>query len=399
MFRKRYTAGLLAAGMMAAGLVAPTSAWASATTFSMTLTQADGMSPAGYAAYEIVYMQPSDSDQPVGTNIPLTVLASGNASVQGAFTATLNTSSISPADLGDALGGGGFVDAFNADLIIQDDTGNQVLVPEVMRIGQSTADSASVALVASASPSGAQNAAPFPLSVPVLDSKYRYMPVTPLNSGDGMEAVLHYTFNSSVAKQTQVNSAIMATAVGGGGWQASSLQLEEKDRTVHGNWTQDNSYHRWVWARYKWLEYAYRLNDKWAANHWSGDLTDNNPDAGGAHGTSNPIGVVNWTVPTFTPGPGNAYWFALTAANSGWGRSSGARAENDASQNFYIPFGGSLVLETVTSYGSITETDYNYLNNGMCGAGNNTRVIWGYQNDPGVVKRLEANCLTNSMLP
>ena len=319
MFRRKSTVGLLAAGMMAAGLIAPASASASATTFSMTLTQADGISPVGYAAYEIVYMQPGDSDQPVGTNIPLTVLASGTASIQGAFTATLNTSSINPADLGDAVGGGAFVDAFNADLIIQDDQGNQVLVPEIMRIGQANADSASVGLATSASPTAAQNAAPLPLSAPVLDSKYRYVPVTPLNSGDGMEAVLHYTYDTSVAKQTKVDTAVISTAPGGGGWGVGSMQLEEKDRSVHGVWKKDDSYHRWVWARYKFLLYAYRLNHKWQANHWTGDLEDNNPDSGGKHGTNNPIGVVKWDVPAFTAGPSGAYWFKLTPTNSGWG--------------------------------------------------------------------------------
>jgi hypothetical protein len=397
MSRRKYTVGLLAAGMIAAGLIAPTSAYASATTLSMQLTQVVGGSPVGFAAYEVVYMQPSLSDGPVGTNVPLTVLASGNANLQGTFTATLNTSSIDPADLGDAVGGGAFVDAFNADVILQDDSGNQVLIPEILRLGQDTSDPESVGLQTSSSMTGAMNAAPFPNSVPILDSKYRWMPVTPLNVGDGMEAVLHYTYSTSEAKQTKATTAIISTAPGGGGWGVGAMQMEETNRNTHGQLKHDNDYHRWIWARYKWNLYAYRLNHKWLSHHWTGDMQENNTDAGGKHGTKNPIGIVKWDVPAFTPGPGGAYWFALTSANSGWGRDSGDRAANDASLSFYIPFGGDLVMDDLTTYGSITEVDYNYLANGMCPSGN-TRVIWGHSNDPGVVKRLEANCFSNSML-
>jgi hypothetical protein len=266
----------------------------------MTITQSDGVTPVANAAWEIVYMQPSLSDQPVGTNIPLNVLASGFTGSNGALSATLNTSSIATADFGDASGGADTGTDFNADLFLQDSAGHQQLVSEILTVSTGNTGAASVSLASSASGSAALAPGALPTSVPVLANTYRYTPVTPLNDGDGMKVQLHYGHTNSLAKQTQVTVGLSTPL---GGWQQGGLQLEEKSRGVDAYYYQDHGFHAWIWAQYKFTEYAYARVNKWETNHWTGDLEVNNPDSGGKHGTSNPIGTVSYNVPAFTPGP------------------------------------------------------------------------------------------------
>ena len=146
-----------------------------------------------------------------------------------------------------------------------------------------------------------------------------------------------------------------------------------------------------MWARYKYVEYAFRLDHEWKANHFTGDLIVMNPDR--EKGSKKAIGVVKYKVPGFTPGPQGAYWFVLTQARSGWTRSFGTRKENDASATFFIPFGGSLVLKDLTTYAAVTFVTDNHIR----GCARDLRE-WGDGDDPVDIPRREANCLANSGL-
>jgi len=354
----------------------------------MTFTQADGITVLANASVAVFYMQPSDSDLPEGTTINLAELASGTTNASGVIGAVLDTSAVAPSDLGDA--GDGTPDAFNAMVAVQDQEGNQAIVDEIVTVNSSFSAGASVNL--ESSPAQAARAVQFPTTAVTGPHRYRYTPVLPLNSGDGMQAVLHYTTSSSTAKQTKIESTILSTAPGGGGWGVGQFQLEEKNRSIVAPYRKNNSFHHWIWARYKYVEYFYRLDHEWKANHFTGDLTDANPDC---CLKDTVINVVKYTVPAFTPGPNGAYWFRLTPNNSGWTRSSGTRKENSADATFYEPFGGSVHISSITTYASITSVTYNYRRG--CPSGH-SRVIWGHGTDPGEVPRVQANCFDNGIL-
>jgi hypothetical protein len=166
------------------------------------------------------------------------------------------------------------------------------------------------------------------------------------------------------------------------------MQLEEKNRAETAPYKVRGNFHRWVWARYAYVEYIYRLDREWKANHFTGDLAVSNSDHV-KHSKRKKIGVVKYAVPKFTPGPGGAYYFVLTPARSGWTRSTGNRETNQLSGTFFIPFGGSVNLADLTTYASVTSVTYNYVKG--CPRGSK-RVLWGHGIDPGVARRIQANC-------
>jgi hypothetical protein len=376
--------------VLAAGVPGPAQA-AAATTVSLRLTQDDG-SPVVNAVVGVFYLQPADSDKPSGTRIPLAELGSGTTNSNGAFSTTLRISVVKKADLGDA--GDGKADAFNVTLLAFDQAGRQVIVDEIARMNSSVSEAAAVRLQSSSAGWAAHPSVRFPSTTITGPTKYRYTPVTPLNSGAGMQAVLKYTTSSSVQKQTQVDSALLSTSAGGGGWQVGQMQLEEKDRTVAAPYKVHGTFHRWLWARYAYVEYIYRLDHEWKVNHFTGALTVSNPDHI-KHSKKKKIGVVNYAVPKFTPGPGGAYYFVLTPAKSGWMRSTGNREANELSGTFFIPFGGSVNLADLTTYASVTSVTYNYVRG--CPKGSK-RVLWGHGVDPGAARRIQANCFPDRML-
>lgn len=61
-----------------------------------------------------------------------------------------------------------------------------------------------------------------------IASKYRYSPITPLNSAPGLKVVLSYTFTRSEAKQSEFE--LPTTEFGG--VTLTQNQTEERDRTV-----------------------------------------------------------------------------------------------------------------------------------------------------------------------
>jgi hypothetical protein len=364
--------------------VAGTAQSAVGTTLSMTFTQMDGITPVANASVAAFYMQPADSDKPVGTVIHLARLGSGTTDSHGRFSTVLDTSAIKPSDLGD--GGDGTADAFNVLVIAADHAGHQALVPEIVRMNKAFVRRAKVTLQSSPA---ASTSVPVHISarLPIIGKTYRYSPATPLNSGAGMHTVFKFTVSRSIKRETKVN---ITTEVNGS-WSVGDMSLEEKDRSLVAPYRVKGDFHKWVWARYKYVKYATRLENFWQVNHFTGDLKVKNPDKR----KGKTIGVVKYKVPHFNRGPGGAYFFKLTKAKSGWTRSSGTRKENNANATFVFPDAGSLGINDITTYAAITSVKYNWARG--CSSGH-SRVIWGWNDDPAEVPRVEANCLPNSEL-
>jgi hypothetical protein len=64
--------------------------------------------------------------------------------------------------------------------------------------------------------------------------------------------VFKYTTNSSTSVQTMVSAVF--TTNNGGTWNLSGDVLEENSRSVTAPYTVNGSFHRWMWASYKYVE-------------------------------------------------------------------------------------------------------------------------------------------------
>ena len=378
-------------------------------TLSVTLTEADGSTPMQDAPVGIFYAQPSEMNQAIGSTVNFAELASGTTDSTGSLTVTLDTSAIASSDLGDI--GDGTPDAFDAVIYAVDPvTGEMVLTEEVLTLsgaGDTVALSANTdaangnpIILPSSEASGVTVSTLALPSTTIAAYSYRYVPVTALNSGYGIQAVLKYATDSSTSKQTEVD---FATGNGDGSWSLGHDILEQKDRQTTAPYKANGDFHEWMWASYKFAELQLGCNNlplppcvqQWEADYFTGNLTNSNPDC--CVKDSSAIGIVPYSVPTFTPGSDNQNWFALTQSNSGWSRSSGTRVTNTASESFTLPFAGSIGSNSVTVYDSITSVTYNWISSGSCGNGL-TRVIWGYNDDPVDTSRVQADCLQNSQL-
>jgi len=369
---------------------------ASSTTASMTFTEADGVTPMADAEVGIFYMSPAQAALPDGSTFTMTELWSGTTDSNGQFTAEVDTSSIPQSAMGDT--GDGTPDAFNVEIEAIDPAGNFVSTNAVLTAGSTFSGSASVTIPAT--PGSALTASPsLSGNDTVIAHNYRYTPVTPLNSGFGIQAVLNYTTNQDTTRQTEVT---VGESYDGGGWTTGGYWLEDQSRSVVAPLKESGSYHNWIWADYEYKEYKICAGRsclyptlEWKPYIFTGQLTDNNPDKDKSGVT---IGVVPYTVPSFTPGAENQNWFALTQANSGWTRATGTREANDVNGGFTFPYAGNIGVDSLTSYGSITSVQYNWISSSKCGDGFQ-RVIWGHNSTPATTPRLQADCFSDSTLP
>lgn len=367
---------------------------ATGTTVSLTLTEPDGSTPMASAPVGIFYVQPSDYEQADGAAIHFTELGSGTTGADGSVAIALNTSVIAPSNLADI--GNGTPDAFNAEIYSLDSSGNRVLTQEVLTLNAGF--SVSLTATAGAAPHAPVTAATISgLNGVVVGHKYRYIPITPLNSGHGIQAVLAYTTDSSTSRQTQVTFAFND---GGAGWSLGGDVLEENSRHVVAPYTLSGTNHYWMWASYRFVETRVGCGHptcvyQWNADYFSGNLSLWNPDC--CIGRGSPIGNVQYPVPKFHPGPGNAYWFELSPHNSGWSRDSGTRRQSTAGGTFTFPFASTIGSNSVTTYGSVTSVTYNWIRSGAC-TSSDTRVIWGYKVDPVAAEIVQANCYPDSIL-
>lgn len=392
----RKTGLFLALALVATSLL-PVSAQAaisSTSSVAMSFTEADGATPMANATVGVFYMSPSQAASADGTAITLTRLGTGTTNSAGAFSATLSTSAIAASDLGDV--GDGAPDAYNAVIEALDPAGNFAVDYEVLSVGSAFSGAASVNYPAAPNSPQLVTTAMSGQAV-VLAHDYRFTPVTPLNSGYGMEAVLNYTSSTSTHKQTEVQAA---EATNSGGFTVGGYQLEDTDRGTAAPWKVDGGYHTWLWADYEYKEYRICAQNcggstavVWKPYFFTGNLTpDNTNQQNGAT-----IGQEAYSIPTFTPGGSNQNWFKLTQNNSGWSRSNGTRDANDVGGSFTFPFAGSVTVDSLTTYGTITSVTYNWISSASCGSGK-SRVIWGQNNTPSQTPRLQADCFNNSGL-
>jgi hypothetical protein len=363
----------------------------------MTFTEIDGVTPMANANVGVFYLPPSEAAAADGTTVHLTELASGTTDASGQFSAAVGTSAIAPSNLADV--GDGTPDAFNAIVEALDSSGNLAVSYQILTEGSTFAGTASVNDPAPAGTAQTTLAAPLSGQAVVLAHAFRYTPIAPLNSGYGMQATLTFTTSTETSRQTEVQ---VGEVQNGGGVTIGGYQIEDQSRAVLSPFTKSGSYHYWVWTNYEYKEYKICGANctggtvaVWKPYENTGQaITDLNPDCCFARSA---ISLQAYAQPTFTPGSSNQNWFALTPNNTGWQRTSGTREGNSDGTNFYFPFASSIVVNSLTTYGSITTIKYDWIPSGNCGSGY-TRVIWGYNATPRDTQRVQANCFKDSQL-
>lgn len=237
-----------------------------------------------------------------------------------------------------------------------------------------------------------------PLSQTPLAHTYRYSPITPLNSAPGLHAVLSYTYDTSVERQSEFELPIETIA----GLSLTGNQEEQTDRDVQTGWiakSKNGWYHRWIWADYYFIEYGIGLPHgagftQWEPDHFQGTVSDNNPQKTPKHKV---IGSLNFSEPKLNCGPGHNWCVRITSDSLPWTRSTGTREENGIGINYTLGgdsefTGGSMSLADLMTYASITSVTWSYVKG--CGRGY-TRVVYGYRNDPVEAGRVLASCAPN----
>ncbi len=369
------------ATVITAFLSVPAASASTSTVLSMTFT--DAGRPMANASVSVYYYPFDEPD----TGFTLQWMGSGTTNLAGAFSAALDTSMVQTSSLGDD--GTGSNDAFNAVVYATDSSGHFAVQHVILHLNAATSDSASAitdpvtatAYVATPNTAGT-------VVVPssqLINTSYRYVKILAMNSGYGLKTKLTYTWTSSTAKQTDIGTAL---SVNGGSFSANGQVLEETNREVDAPLTESGSYHRYVWANYKFYEYQWyvcnhyycNVYHEWVAHHFAGQVSDWNPNR---DSSGNTIGYVAYDQPAFTPCSGNCY-FIMYSTNSGWGRNSGTRH----SYGWTLGVAGFITLGARATYGSITSTHW-YYESGC----SKKRVIWGYNTDPSSAEIVQANCI------
>jgi hypothetical protein len=213
--------------------------------------------------------------------------------------------------------------------------------------------------------------------------------------------VLTYTYDTSVQRQSDFELPIETIQ----GLSLTGNQEEETDRGVQTGWiasSKNGWFHRWIWADYYFIEYGIGLPHgagfiEWEPDHFQGTVSDDNPQKTPKHKV---VGEKNFVEPAFQPGPGGNWYVRITSNSPPWTRSSGTREENGMGIDFTLGgdenfTGGSLSLQDLMTYASITSATWSYVKG--CGRGY-TRVLYGYRNDPVAAGRVLAACEKNSKL-
>jgi hypothetical protein len=380
---------------------------AQSTVLSVRLMNAAGNSPMAGAHVVVFFMPPGDGS-PALRRLPQ--LGTGTADSVGSLQLTLDTSEVPPGDLGDVGTGN---DAFNATILAWDAEGQYNITQAIIQEGRTFSYQATAgtnpttgraALLTSASVSGLDSDfadGVVPLAERPLYSRYRYSLITPLNVGPGLHGSLAYTYDKSTAKQSEFE--LPTTEYGG--VTLTQNQLEEKDRTVHTGIKANGSYHRWVWAEYYFVYYivcicgdrATLTYHQWQPDHFQGTVADNNPNV--PKGRTKPVGHLAFKQPRYNKGPGGAWAVEILPDSLPWERDNGTRQENDVDLGFSLGSlphgisGGSISLEDITTYGSITSVTWTYRSG--CKRGD-VRVVWGARDDPVDATRVMSSCVPRS---
>jgi len=178
--------------------------------------------------------------------------------------------------------------------------------------------------------------------------------------------------------------------------------MEEKDRTVHTGIKENGSYHRWVWAQYYFTYYLVCIcgdrstltYHQWQPDHFQGTVADYNPNV--PKGRKHPVGHLAFKQPRYNKGPNGAWAVRIFANSVPWVRDNGTRQENEVGIGFSLGSlphgisGGSISLEDLTTYGSITSVTWTYRKG--CRRGD-VRVVWGRHDDPVNASRVMSSCV------
>jgi hypothetical protein len=313
------------------------------------------------------------------------VMATGTTDSSGHITMTLNTSMIT--DLGDD--GDGNQDAFNADVIATWGTGlgMGVAQEQVMTLGtinqlQLSPDPASVVTTNPTQQPGETKHHE--------DTAYSYVPVLAENSGSGMKVQLQMTYTTSTDIQTKVQGAVSFD--GTAPFSAAAFVEEEKGREYTTPFYGSDSYHRWVWASYRFWKWHYKIcnqhacaNDghRWVPHDWTGDLTDDNPNPS-CNGCAK-VGHKEYNVPPYTT---NVNYTVLIDPVH---QKSAERHQNIInSQGFELDFAGFVGVKAKATYGSITWVKWTALSSGCSSP--QSRLLWGNGYTVPQAPIVQANC-------
>ncbi len=367
------------------------------TTVSLNLMNAAETAPMASAHVVVFLVRPAAG---LHDKVTLPQIASGQASSSGSVSMTVSTAKIEPSD----TGGSG---KFNSLIIAWDQNGEYDVTDQIITEGNGLSLNLRALRDAAGRPAlwpAAQVQAldsdfskgDVPAEQTAIADTYRYSPITPLNSAPGLHAVLSYTYSTSVQRQSDFELPTDAGDVLG----LTDNQIEQTDRSVSSGWTASKGeYHRWIWADYYFVEYAIAVVKggwiQWEPDHFQGTVTDSNPNKAPKHKKA--IGKLNFYVSRVNCGPGHNWCVKITSNSLPWSRSTGQDEENDLGANFTLGgikgvIGPTLSLEDLTTYGSITSVTWSYEKG--CPKGD-TRIVYGYHNDPVAAGRVLAACAPN----
>jgi hypothetical protein len=368
----------------------------------MTFMNAANSAPMAGARVLVFFNPPAPN---MHAKVTLPQIGSGVTDSTGAVNLTLNTAAVPASALAD-VGSGNI--SFNSIIMAWDSSGQYNITNQIINEGraltlnlrQGTNPATGRPAVKSAAQVQALDSyfstPNRPMSKNAVYSKYRYSPITPLNSAPGLHVKLTYTYSTSVQKQSEFELPTTAS----GGVSLTSNQTEETDRSVKSGIKENDGYHRWVWANYHLVYYLIcaprNCYHEWEPDHFQGTVTDNNPNIHKGH--TKPIGRVKFTQPKFDAGPGGNWAVPITRNSIPFERETGTRQENYNGIDFSLGklpvvnnvqvAGGSLKLGTLMTYGSITDVSWSYKKG--CP---HTRYVWGVGTDPVAATRVMASCI------
>lgn len=401
---RRISALSVTVALLPALLAASAGSPGRSTVLSMTLMNAAGSAPMVGARVVVFFMPPSDGRSSLRK---LPQIGAAIADSSGSVQFTLDTSKVPRTDLGDVGTGN---DAFNATIMAWDTARQYNITQAIIQEGHTLTYQAKAgtdpstgraALLTAADVAGMDSdfaSGAVPLAERPLYHRYRYALVTPLNVGPGLHGVLAYTYNKSTAKQSEFE--LPTTEYGG--VTLTQNQMEEKDRTVHTGIKQNGSYHRWVWAEYYFIYYVVCIcGDRstltfhqWQPDHFQGTIADDNPNV--PKGRKKPVGRLAFKQPRYSKGPAGGWAVEIRSNSLPFERDNGTRQENEVGLGFSLGglphgiSGGSLSLQDVTTYGSVTSVSWSYRKG--CRRGD-VRVVWGVHDDPVHAPRVMSSCV------
>jgi len=404
MRRKLLGSTLGLSGLLAFGLTGSASAAAPSTVVSMTVMNAANTAPMA-GAHVVVFFMPPPKGQGVKQVLPQVGLGTTNAN--GTASLTLNTNAVPNADLGSV--GPNTSNAFNATIMAWDSSRQYSITQAIIQEGQTFSYRATAgtnpatgkpALLSAAwaqSLNKAVKSGAVPAEQTQIAHTYRYSPITPVNTAPGLRAVLSYTYDTSVARQSEFE--LPTTEYGG--LSLTSNQLEANDRTTRTGLTFNKPFHKWVWADYYFVDEAIAVVHggwiQWEPDHFQGTVAVKNPNKHKKQ-AKKPIGVVGYKQPRYRRGPGGNWAVPIRPSSLPFERSNGKRQENTLGINFTLGSlpahiaGGDMKLQDLTTYASVTDVTWYYKRG--CPRGK-TRVVYGPGTDPVAAGRVMAACVPN----